>query len=71
MAKWVQCTEDGGTPISVNFDRAMTIKTVDGMSESENLTIIEFSDGRTIKIRDTKEKILRAIGATREDADRP
>jgi hypothetical protein len=70
MVNWVRCTEDGGTKILVNFDRAMTIKTINGMSESENLTLIEFGDGYRIKIRDTGETIRRAIGI-REDADRP
>jgi hypothetical protein len=70
MANWFQCTEDGGTKILVNFDHAMTLKTIQGMSGSENLTLIEFGDGYTIKIRDTEETILRAIGIL-EDAGRP
>ena len=35
MVNSVQCTEDGGTAISVNFDDATTIKTVSGTSESK------------------------------------
>ena len=69
MVNWVQCTEDGGTAILVNFDRATTIKTVSGTSESKNLTRVEFGGGHMIKIRDTEETILRAIGI-REDARR-
>ena len=67
MVNWVQCTEDGGTAILVNFDRATTIKTVSGTSENKNLTRVEFGGGHMIKIRDTEETILRAIGI-REDA---
>ena len=70
MVNWVQCTEDGGTKILVNFDRAMTIKTINGMSESENLTLIEFGDGDRIKVRDTEETVRRAIGI-REDGNWP
>ena len=69
MVNWVQCTEDGGTAILINFDRATTIKTVSGTSESKNLTRVEFGGGHMIKIRDTEETILRAIGI-REDAHR-
>jgi hypothetical protein len=69
MVNWVQCTEDGGTAILVNFDRATTIKTVSGTSENKNLTRVEFGGGHMIKIRDTEETILRAIGI-REDAHR-
>ena len=33
MSQWFQCTDDGGTTICVNFERATTMKTVYGMSK--------------------------------------